>query len=275
MRHDPRRYVLKAAGSEFFIREDGPEDAPIIFGLHSLFLNGSMFDGFVEAASAEFRIIRPDFRGQGQSAPANSGIVTMDDCAEDMSALIDVLGIRTCQLLAQSMGGDVAFRLALLRPDVVSSIVVLGSSACSEPEEQLAEFREWVAGVERQGFTGDVLDYTTRIMLGESCRADVSRKHVLDWMTVQLQSLDETLLPAMRGVVERPSIVSELPRIEVPVLIVSGLEDMPRPPEWSEEMHRGLPNSKLLSLDKVGHSPILEVPGLVVPRLMEFYRTAA
>lgn len=272
---EPREYFVQAAGSEFFVREDGPQDAPIILGLHSLFLNGSMFDGFVESASAEFRIIRPDFRGQGRSALSDSDIITMDDCAADMSTLADALGIKTCQLLAQSMGGDVAFRLALLRPDLVSSIVVLGSSACAEPEDQLADFREWVAGVEQQGFSGDVLDYTMRIMLGETCRGDESRQHVTEWMSKQLQSLDETLLPAMRGVVERPSVVAKLGEIRVPVLIVSGEEDMPRPPGWSDEMHNALPNSELWRLSKVGHSPILEVPDLTVPRLLEFYRQHA
>lgn len=265
-----REYTLQIAGSEFFVRDDGPLDAPVILGLHSLFLNGTMFDVFVEQAAGEFRIIRPDFRGQGRSGRARGSIVTIDENAQDMLELLDALNVNNCQILAQSMGGDVAFRLALRRP--LASIAVLGSSACAEPAGQLAEFRAWVAGVERQGFSGEVLEYTMRIMLGETCRADPSRVHVAQWMEQQLLSLDELLLPAMRGVVERPSVVNRLGAIEIPVLIVSGVEDVPRPPTWSEEMHRELPNSELWRLEAVGHSPILEVPDLVVPRLLEFYR---
>lgn len=267
--------TVEAADGIFFVREEGPRTAPVILGLHSLFLNGTMFDSFAREADSEFRVIRPDFRGQGSSSPATTDVVTMDDCAADMSALLDALGIEKCQLLAQSMGGDVAFRLALMRPDVVTSIVVLGSSACAEPADQLADFREWVAGVERQGFSGEVLDYTMRIMLGETCRSDPHRRSVVEWMRQQLESLDEGLLPAMRGVVERPGVVERLREIDVPVLIVSGEEDMPRPPAWSQEMHKALPNSELWSMECVGHSPILERPDTVIPRLLDFYHMHA
>lgn len=268
-------YEVEMAGAALFVRDEGPKAAPVIVGLHSLFLNGTMFDSFAREARGEFRVIRPDFRGQGLSGAASAGIVTMDDCAADMSTLLSALGIEQCQVLAQSMGGDVAFRLALLRPDLVTSIVVLGSSACAEPADQLADFRDWVTGVERQGFSGEVLDYTMRIMLGESCRSDIQRRPVVQWMRRQLQSLDKGLLPAMRGVVERPGVVERLREIDIPVLIVSGEEDMPRPPAWSQEMHQALPNSELWSMERVGHSPILERPDTVIPRLLDFYRMHA
>ena len=44
-----------------------------------------------------------------------------------------------------------------------------------------------------------------------------------------------------------------------------------RPPSWGKEVADGIPNSEILLLEKVGHSPTLEVPDLVYPIILDFY----
>ena len=156
-------------------------DLPAVVCLHSLWLDGSMFDALVDAARGRYRIIRPDFRGQGRSAPATSEIVTMEDCAEDIEALIDALGLRGVHLVAQSMGGDVALRLAAKRPDQVASLTLLGSSARGEPADQLAWIEQWLDGAAKErGFKGENLDTLMSVMFGETTRQTESRRATLD-----------------------------------------------------------------------------------------------
>ena len=85
------------------------------------------------------------------------------------------------------------------------------------------------------------------------------------------QHLPKALRPAMSGVMERGSSVPLLPGIKIPVLIFNGEEDLPRPPAWSDEMARELPNAKLIRLTKIGHSPTLEAPDQVLPAIIDFY----
>jgi 3-oxoadipate enol-lactonase len=47
------------------------------------------------------------------------------------------LGLERVHVVAQSMGGDVAVRVAARRPEVVDRMVLLGSSAREEPAEHL------------------------------------------------------------------------------------------------------------------------------------------
>lgn len=75
----------------------------------------------------------------------------------------------------------------------------------------------------------------------------------------------------MSGVIERGSALDLLPSIRVPVLIVSGTKDLPRPPAWSDQVVEGLPNAQLWRLENIGHSPILEAPDLVIRRILEFF----
>ena len=53
-----------------WVEDTGEVDLPVILCLHSLFVDGRMFEGLVREAKGRFRVVRPDFRSQGSSAPA-------------------------------------------------------------------------------------------------------------------------------------------------------------------------------------------------------------
>jgi pimeloyl-ACP methyl ester carboxylesterase len=75
----------------------------------------------------------------------------------------------------------------------------------------------------------------------------------------------------MAGVIERGSALELLPQIAVPARVISGDEDLPRPPAWADEVVDALPNAELVRLTGVGHSPTLEAPDIVLPRLIDFF----
>ncbi|MDA9869994.1 alpha/beta hydrolase [bacterium] len=270
--------TIQLDGVEMYTRTYGDPSRRPVLCLHSLFLNGAMFHDWAQYVSHELFVVAPDLRGQGRSPDTeNKAMLDMDLYAQDIDNFLSVLseqyGITSVGILAQSMGGDVGLRVAYNSPDKVNSIALLGSSACNEPADQLENFQEWVRGVEEFGFRGKSLDYTLEVMLGETCRSDSQRQHVVDDMRSQLRELDKDLLPAMRGVVERESILEKLPAISIPALIFSGQEDWVRPPAWSRLMSDLLPKARLVELDNVGHSPILETPTRVYSQLEKFFLT--
>ncbi len=262
---------IQVNGTTLWVEDTGEAYLPVLLCLHSCFLDGTMFEGVVQAASGKFRVIRPDFRGQGKSALHDVDIITMDQCAGDIEALIEAMRLKAINVMAQSMGGDVAFRLIARRQDLFRSLVVAGSSACGEPPEQGARFAQWVIDAGEQGFTGDILDMTMEVMFGETTRNNPEKQEMVAYWRDRIAALPKTLRPAMKGVMHRESSVELLPSITIPVLIINGEEDMPRPPAWSDEMERELPNAKLIRLSKIGHSPTLEAPQQVLPVIIDFY----
>lgn len=257
------------SAGELFVADTGEPDLPAVVCLHSLFLDHTMFDAFTAAAVHRFRVIRPEFRGQGRNGDA-SRTVTMDDCADDVVLLLDALGLERVHVVAQSMGGDVAVRVAARRPDLVDRLVFLGSSVRAEPAEQLAVFRPIADAVSVDGFVGDIHEMVVQIMLGESCRHDPERAEVTEKMRTDIAALRPGLHHAVRGVVERDSGAHLLSQVMASTLVISGQEDVARPPEWSQEVADGIEGAELWSLPKVGHSVITEQPDLVIPRLLEF-----
>lgn len=263
---------IEAAGTTFHVDDSGGDDVPIV-ALHSLFLDSRMFDEFTTAAQGDFRVVRPDFRGQGRSAPARGAVVTIEQNAGDIAAVLDRMGIERAHILASSMGGDVAIRLAAMRPDLVLSLAFLGSSARPEPPEQLDAFRAWVDEAAEHGLTAERLDFVVQIMFGETTRTDPAKQDSLARWRERFAELPTSLKPAMLGVVVRHDGVPLLADIDAPALVLSGEECPVRPPEWAHELADGLRNAELVMLPKVGHSPLLEAPVVTTERVLTFFRS--
>lgn len=257
-------------GTSLHYRDDGTKDLPTLLCLHSLFIDGSMFDELAKAASNQYRVIRPDFRGQGNSAETTMEIVDMDTLADDIEAFINALELNQIHVVVQSMGGDVILRLASRRPELFRSISLLGTSARGEPVDQLEFVEGFLNDSAKTGFVGEHLETLMAIMFGESTRNDPQKASTVEFWRNKMSQLPLTLWPAMRGVVYRKSVVDKLPLITAPCLIISGAEDMVRPGEWQDEMAHGLNNVKHIRMPKVGHSVILESPDRVIPEILQF-----
>ncbi len=252
-----------------FVADTGEADLPVVVCLHSLFLDHTMFDDFTARASGRFRVVRPDFRGQGAN-PDATDLVSMDQCADDVLALVDELGLTRIHLIAQSMGGDVAVRVAARRPGLVDRMVLLGSSVREEPQQNLDAFRPIADEVARRGFVDDVLETTMNIMFGQTVQDDPARADIIARWRDKIAALRPGLEHAVRGVIERPSAVGLLPSVTADTLVVSGGEDPARPPEWSDELVAGIPSAELWRLPTTGHSVILELPDEVCTRVLDF-----
>lgn len=257
-----------------WVEDTGENDLPPILCLHSLFLDGTMFDALVREAAGRFRVIRPDFRAQGSSAPATDDIVDLDCCADDMLALIEAMQLPPPGIAAASMGGDVSVRMAAKRPDLVNSMLMTGSSVRAEPADQKAQFSELLERTRSAGFVGEDLDMLMAIMFGATTRGRQDMKPVIDHWRTKMEMLPRSVWPAMYGVLERENAAPLLRKINTPTLVINGEEDIARPPEWAQEVVDGIQGAELVMLEGVGHSPILESPDFVIPRMLQFFDEA-
>jgi 3-oxoadipate enol-lactonase len=253
-----------------WVEDSGETELPPIICLHSLFLDGRMFDDLVSAAAGQFRIIRPDFRGQGSSAPATDDIVSMDCCADDINGLIEKMHLQPVHLAAASMGGDVAVRMVASRPQLFRSLVMMGSSVRSEPPEQMANLRALLDRTQQDGFQGADLDMMMAIMFGATTRSRPEAQAMLGHWRTRIALLQRSTWPAMYGVLERSDVAALLPKVAVPTLVYSSEDDIARPIEWSREVAEGIPGARMVPLAGIGHSPILEAPELVIPQVLAF-----
>ncbi len=191
-----------------------------------------------------------------------------------MIALIEAMALPPVHLAAASMGGDVAVRMLAMRPDLFRSVVMMGSSVRSEPPEQMANFRALLDRTVESGFAGDDLEMMMAIMFGATTRAKPDAQTMLAHWRTRIGLLPRSTWPAMYGVLERASAADLLSSVTVPALVYSSEDDIARPIEWSREVAEGIRGARLVPLQGVGHSPILEAPSIVIPEMLAFMAAA-
>ena len=125
----PREWTASVNGTGLRVEEVGVGAGTVVFS-PALWTNRELFDAPFAALSADYRCIRYDHRGQGDSGlgahQPSRHLLGTEGLYDDAVALLDQLGIDTCHWVGASIGGFVGIRLATRHPDRVRSLVLIG-----------------------------------------------------------------------------------------------------------------------------------------------------
>lgn len=254
-------------GAQIYYEDSAPnqdnlpqdQQKPVLLFAHGLLWGTHLYDKQVEHFKSSYRCIAFDFRGQGKSEVTKSGY-DMDSLAEDAIALLEALEISKCHLVGLSMGGYVAQRVALKRPDLLHSLILLDTGAEAENPEKKADYKKMLRAIHWLGIKR-ISKKVMPIMFGETFLNDKSRKQEYKtWLEHLRQNNKKGAMRATAGVIERDGVLSRLPDINLPTLIVVGDEDKPTPYEEAQKMHFAIKGSKLAVIKQAGHSTPVEQP---------------
>jgi 3-oxoadipate enol-lactonase len=207
-----------------------------------------------------------DNRGVGTGADRSP--VTLGAMADDVRQVIEGLG-GAASVLGWSMGGAIAQTLALSRPDVVSSLVLLSSSARrSHVQAAWAEARIALAGSDlaRDSAELAILPW----LFSHRLLADHRRLSAVAAANAAGPAVSASQLRAQADAMAGFDLTAELPRVAVPTLVVAGAEDLLTPVSDSVSLAMAVPEAELVVLPQGGHAVVLETPGDVVWHVREF-----
>ena len=259
---------LQINDAEIYFEEHGAGPETIVFA-HGVLFSGRMFDHQVNALQDRYRCITFDFRGQGQSEVTESGY-DIDTLTEDVAALIEALQCAPCHFLGLSMGGFVGLRLAIRRPALLKSLILLETSADPEPKEDIRRYR-LLAFIARWFGTRVVVDRVMPIMFGEKFLSDPARtKEKEEWRERIVANHRIGITRVVEGVTSRAGVYDQLDKITIATLIIVGDQDAVYEPANAERMHARIRGSKLVVIPGAGHTSTVEEPAAVNAALAEF-----
>ena len=123
-----RRVELPGRGTTFVREVEGPPGAPTVLLLHGLVASGGLnwFQVF-DPLSRHFNVLAPDHRGHGRGLRSRKRF-TLNDCADDLAALLDQIGSGPVIAVGYSMGGPIAQLLWKRHPDKVAGLVFVATA---------------------------------------------------------------------------------------------------------------------------------------------------
>lgn len=246
-------------GTHLEYDDEGVPDGPPVVFIHGWTANRHRWDHQVSTLAKTHRVIRYDLRGHGES-DVPSGGYTIAQMAEDLRALLDHLGIERATLVGHSMGGMTALTFALEHPTRVERLVLVGSIACMlyDPSRKLLTA------------AGKRLPYPLFVRLNiERAFSRRYPRHLKEEQIRASQSNARHVVMAAFASMEQFDVLDRLGEIEVPTLIIHGVDDIQLPLTQARRMKRALPGARLV-LVEAGHECTLEAPEEVSDALADF-----
>jgi pimeloyl-ACP methyl ester carboxylesterase len=207
------------------------------------------------------RVLAFDNRGTGLSAKP-PGPYSMELLADDAASVLDARGIEQADVYGHSMGGYIALQLSLRRPELVRSLVLVGTGPggpdhLPPPAETLVV---WKAAYELSG------EEAVRMSLPMTFPPGWAEEHPSEfdrWVAARLDppTPRERWLDQVRAVDGYKDVGVEVERIGVPALVIHGELDRVVPVSNGRLLAARLPRAELVLLPNCGHAPMLEEPG--------------
>ncbi|MDG4756730.1 alpha/beta fold hydrolase [Micromonospora sp. WMMD710] len=111
-------------GLRLWHESDG-DGRPLVL-LHGGYGSGEMFAPIVPALRGRRRVITVDLQGHGRTADVDRPL-RYETMADDVAALLGLLGLATADVLGYSLGGGVALRTAIQHPALVRRLVLVST----------------------------------------------------------------------------------------------------------------------------------------------------
>jgi 2-succinyl-6-hydroxy-2,4-cyclohexadiene-1-carboxylate synthase len=242
-----------------YVTEGGPGQ-PLVL-VHGFTQTQAAWEPVAARLRARWRLVRVDLPGHGGSAGVRVGF-------EEAAALLGECGGRAAYV-GYSLGGRLCLRLALDRPELVRSLVLLGASpGIADPAaraERRAADEALAAGVERDG----VAAFLDRWLAGPLF---ATLPQELAGREDRLVNTPEELAAALRllGAGAQVPLWDRLARLRCPTLLVAGALDA-KFAALAAEMAAAIgPAAHLQLVPDAGHAAHLERPAELAALLDEF-----
>ncbi len=241
-------------GVRLYYELRGPEEGePLVF-VNGLLTDLNSWAQHVPAFEDKYRILLYDARGQGRSEKP-LGPYPIRQHAQDLAALLDLLGIKQANLVGLSNGGAALLHLAIERPDLVKKLVI--ADGYSHVDAILeAKLEAWLAAAR----ISSELRFLVATPLVWSNRFLEENRGLFNYFKERAARFPREAAVNLIAGAKEQDVSDRLGEIRAPVLIIVGEEDILTPVKHARFMHERIPNSQLYIIPEAGHAAPIEQP---------------
>ena len=255
--------TIQADGCPIHVEVTGPERAPVLMLSNSLGTNLHMWDTQEEEFAKNFRLVRYDSRGHGQSG-VPPGPYSIERLGRDAIAVMDGLGVNKVNWCGLSKGGMVGMWLGANAPERIDRLI-LSNTACYMPAADV--WNQRIATARRDGM-GPLTEGTMERWFTKGFREREPDK-VAPVRKMFLATKPEgyaACCEAIREMDQRESIK----RISAPTLVICGRHDPGTTVEAAEAIRSRISGAALTILD-AAHISNIEQPDDYTETVVGFF----
>ena len=233
-------------------------EGPTILLTHGYSATSQMWAGQVDALSKDHRLVTWDMRGHGRSdSPDDPSLYSEAATVADMAALLDEVGAKTAIVGGLSLGGYMSLAFNRVHPERVAALLIIDTGPGYKNDEA------------RDGWNRTSLKTAERY---ETDGLKVLEVGSAERRTAQHSSAKGLALAARGMLTQRDAgVITSLPDIKVPSIVVVGSEDAPFLAA-SDYMAAKIPGAKKVVIEGAGHAANIDQPEAFNATLLDFLR---
>ena len=234
--------IVKLGAAHIHYSLEGQSEAPVLMFSNSLGADYSMWDLQAAAFRKNFRVLRYDTRGHGQSS-TTPGPYSIEQLAKDVLTLLDSLHIARVHFCGLSMGGMIGVWLGMNAPERLNRLVLCNTGA------KIGTADGWKARIEavqKNGMTSIAPAVVERWF------TSAFRQKTPETVARILKMIEETNpegYAACCAAVRDFDCREQLGKIRVPTLVIAGAHDPATPPADGRFISQTIPGARYAELD--------------------------
>jgi 3-oxoadipate enol-lactonase len=253
---NPQSAAPAGSGNELFYRDDWlgapwvkPEAALLIHGNDE---SSVSWFGWIPRLAQEFRLLRPDLPGFGNSSIPQNFDWSMPNLATALARLLEHLGVDAAHIIGAKMGGAIAMQFAADYPKRTRTLTIVSGPV--KPVDSKLPFSAPSSSAQQR-------------RLGTSA----SKELVEYWNTLMGSTRPQTKT-GMAKVEEALNMESVLPRIAAPTLVITSDRSALQSVETVLRYQQKIPNSRLLVLPSDAYHLAVVKPDECVSSVLSFIK---
>ena len=239
--------------------------APTMLLQHGFSRSGRFWYNWVPLLSRQFRVLRPDMRGMGESIISEEQFEpSLDIFVDDLRSILDHLGIEDVVYVGESFGGILGLNFAHKHPERVQALV-LCNTPCRLPSR------------DRSGRGGDTDDALNRSVgawstatINNRLDTRVAPQGLVEWYVSEMDRTPSSIGRRLQAYLDTLDFSPHLKEVETPTLLLVGEESPTSTLEQQRFMAGQLPDSRLVVYPGLGHGINAIHPEWCVQQVREF-----
>jgi pimeloyl-ACP methyl ester carboxylesterase len=230
---------------------DSDGEGPAVLLLHGIGSSRRKWGPHVaQLVAAGYRVVRVDLRGFGDSETP-PGKYVMDDFVGDMVALVEGVGLDRFHLVGHSLGGMIAQRYLIDRPERVRSVSLV--STTSHNGRRASAIARLMVTLAEHGFDAVLRDGRVRAEAEAIVLEAFPAGTPLSMLGRGMEQPSASLANAWRACIDF-SAKDRLGEVRCPALVVHGTNDMLIPLRAGELVAQAIPGATWIAMNGAGHS---------------------
>ncbi|MFI6965310.1 alpha/beta fold hydrolase [Streptomyces sp. NPDC050255] len=251
----PRPVPLRPVGlgdHDTVVAQRGDDGPPVVL-IHSLGVDWRMWEPVMERLAAGRRVFAYDVRGHGAAAGAPAA-TDMSGLGTDLVGVLDTLELERAHIVGLSIGGAIGQTAAVLHPERVASLALLGAPDHPIPEA----FESRARAGETDGMDAQIAPTLTRWFTPEAL---ADNAWGVRYARERIRCFDPADWAATWRAYKTLDVRDRLRDFPAPTLVVAGELDAAAPPTFMSGVAERIPGSVYRELPRAPHMQSLEQPG--------------